>query len=229
MKKHKKIGGAFISVVLLFVLCVSTVAAKDLEYLDQMNILSENDIYMLVDSIDLEQEYVRAKMGLSDIPVTEEMIDLCQASITDENGNTEYLSTVGTIKKLGCIQRSKKVCDVYTLTVFSSDTKTDSGSAQKNGTTAYGSLTWIDNFGIENELVSVSGGWTPGYGEQLLDRSVTYGADNDSAKSALKYPSSNSFSYNGTSKMVGLLMYANIDVKVNGNSLNLRVVGSIFS
>ena len=195
----------------------------------QAKLLTENEVRVLANSIDIEEQYERAKAGISDLPITQEIADACQAYVTDENGKTESIPVAVTIKKLGQVQRAGQQRNVYTLTAFASDTKTEYNTSQTLETTANVSLTWIDNLGIENELVSVSGGWSPGNNNQLTDRSVRYGADNDDDRSTTRFPSGNSFSYDGTSSMVGFMLYVDSTVYVYGRALRCRVVSSILS
>lgn len=231
MKGMKKVVRGFISVTMLFALSFSTVkveAALSQKDVQGIQLVSEDKIGELTNAIDYEREYIRAKAGVSDLPITKEMLDACEASITDSNGNKENLNIYATVKKLGQVQRSNGLRNIYTVSVFAS-TKTDSGSAQESNTIAYGSVTWIDNFGLGNELVSVAGGWGPGYQDQLAGRAVEYGANtNDPDSRASKSPSENEYSYEGNSKMIGWVMFLDSTVRVNGNILRLRVVGSIF-
>lgn len=194
-----------------------------------LQLVSEDKIGELANAIDYQREYIRARAGVSDIPVTKKVLDACEASITDTNGNKENLTVYATVKKLGQVQRSNSLCNIYTLSVFAS-TKIDSGSEQKYETVAFGSVTWIDNFGLRNELVSVDGGWIPGYKNQLLNRVVSYGANtNNPDSTATEYPSENTYSYPGTSSMQGWVLFLDSTVKVDGASLRLRVVSSILS
>lgn len=102
--------------------------------------------------------------------------------------------------------------------------------AQKYDTIVHGNVTWIDNFGLRNELVSVDGGWIPGYKNKLLNKVVEYGANtNNPDSTAIKTPSENTYSYAGTSSMQGCVMFLDSTVQVDGASLRLRVVGSILS
>ena len=220
MKKYRALY-AICSLVLSF--CMLPIGADAAS----TRVLSEEDVCTLANSINIEQEYERAQAGISDIPVTKEMLSLNEAVLTDENGNEESLPVIGTVRKLGQVQRSNKLYNVYTITAFASSVKTDTDSETLHNTTAFGSITWIDNTGINNELVSVSGGWTTGGTDQLSGRSVEYGADNNDDKSAFYELGDgvNSFSYSGTDKMVGWVMYLDTYVNVNSKKLSFRVTG----
>lgn len=232
MKGMKKVVKGVISVTMLFVLSFSTVKAEaplSQKDVSGLQLVSEDKIGELTNAIDYQREYTRARAGVSDIPVTKEVLDACEASITDSNGNKENLTVYATVKKLGQVQRSNSLSNIYTLSVFA-DTKTDSGTEQKYDTIAHGSVTWIDNFGLRNEMVSVEGGWIPGNNNQLLNRVVYYGANTDNPGStATKTPSENTYSYEGTSSMQGWVIFLDSTVKVDGASLRLRVVSSMLS
>lgn len=232
MKSIKRVISGMISAIILFALSLTMVEAKETFHKEDnpdISLVTEDRIGELTNTIDYEQEYLRANAGLSDIPVTKEMLSLCEASITDSDGNEQILDTYATVKRLGQVQRSNGLGNVYSLTIFSA-TKTDSGTAQKSNTTAYGTVTWIDNLGLENKMVNASGGWNSGYNDQLLNRAVEYGAmTNNNNSSAFRNPSGNQFSYDGNSNMKGLVIFLDSTVNVNGSMLRLRVTGSILT
>lgn len=233
MKSMKRIISGIISATVLFARSLSTVEAKEPLYqeeIPELYTVTEDRIDELTNAIDYEQEYLRAKAGMSDIPITKEIMDSCEASITDINGNKQILETYATVKKLGQVQRSDRLNNVYSLTVFST-TKTDSGTAQRWNTTAYGTVTWIDNWGTTNEMVSAAGGWTPGYGDELTNRVVQYGAMTDKMdiSTAWRHPAENSFYYDGNSNMKGLVIFLDSTIDVNGSNLRLRVTSSILT
>ena len=232
MKYMKRLIKGIISATMLFGVSISTVEAKEplhQKEISELNTVTEDRIDELTNAIDYEQEYLRAKAGLSDLPITKEIMDACEASIINADGNKQILETYATVKKLGQVQRSNGLNNVYSLTVFSA-TKTNSGNAQKWDTTAYGTVTWIDNLGMQNEMVNAAGGWTPGYNDELTDRAVEYGAmTNDENSSAWRYPAGNSFSYDGNSNMKGWVIFLDSTVNVKGSLLRLRVTSSILT
>ncbi len=95
-----------------------------------------------------------------------------------------------TVKKMGKVyDRSISCGDLYTLTA-TSKTKVTSDTTDQDNVHAYLSITWIDNLGVNNELVSVQGGWSTE--RSLYDRTVMFGVDD---YTRTEYPTSNSFSY----------------------------------
>lgn len=156
------------------------------------------------------------------------MLNSVDAYFTNADGTKEKAEVYATVRKLGTVNRSGNVNPVYTLTVVAkSSQKTDTGSAKKRDTTATGSLTWIDNLGGVNELVSVSGGWST-TNHTLTDRKVFFGVNGGTEES--RQPTGNSFSYKPTQTHKGFILhldtYVDIDDSVN---LDLRVVSSFLS
>lgn len=181
-------------------------------------------------SVNYEEEYLRAKNGISDIPITEDILNSFEAVCIDSNNITEELNVYLTVRELGTFTRSKNPGTIYSLSAFASNEKTDSGSEKISITTTYGNLVWIDNFGPGNELVKVSGGWSTTSQDEITGKSVSYGVNDviDPA-SISKNPTEDTFSYNGTSSMVGLVLYLETISRVNGHYLRLRVINSIFT
>lgn len=178
----------------------------------------------LVNSLDYDIEYQRAKDGISDLPISQKTLDSFDATVSDEVGNITKLNVYATVKKLGSITYSEETENVYSLTVFASD-KTDSGSEHYSSTTAYGNLIWTDNYGPDNNLVQVNGGWSTS-GDQISNRIVEYGLN---PYGTVRHPSGNSFTYSGTSDMTGLLLFLETNADVNGNNLRLRILNSPFT
>ncbi len=234
MNGKKRFLSGIVTVTMLFSLVFTSVEAKEstkIERNPELKLVTEDRIDELVDAIDYNQEYLRAKAGVSDIPIDKELLESCTATLTDAEGNANKLNTYVTVKELGQIQRANEYSNIYSMTVFSDTaTKTDSGTAQKYNTMAYGTVTWIDNLGMANELVEVSGGWNPGYKEQLLNRKVRYGANTNSMDTTLSFTTnSNSFHKYANSKMVGWVLFLDTYVEVNGGLLNLYVTSGLFT
>lgn len=112
----------------------------------------------------------------------------------------------------------------------SGEEKREDGSDDIRNSKVYGTLVWIDNLGTNNELVSVSGNWVVGAQDTITDRSVSYGVANAQHQNSLtKYPTKNSFSNKGTSKMVGFVIFLEAYAKINGNTLELRITSKFTS
>lgn len=228
MKKFKKITA--ITLVLVCSITNYAMAAN----VEPKQILSEEEQIMeevseLTETIDYEAEFVRAEHGISDIPITNEMLEGCTATKTGLNGEVEELDVSATIRELGSITSLGEEKKVYAMTAYAEE-KYEDGSDGFRNTRVYGTLVWLDNFGPNNELVSVSGSWVVGAGDTISDRSVSYGISNAQHKNSLtKYPTKNSFSYQGTSKMVGFVIFLEAYAKISGNSLVLRITSSFTS
>lgn len=134
------------------------------------------------ESIDYDAELERAREGISDIPITEEMMESCEATLTNENGTVEEADVYITVRELGNVAKSgEEGGTVYCITAFASSEKTDSGtSATVDHTYAYGSILWIDNLGVKNRLLRVTGGWSTS-GDAIADREVGYGVSQQTA------------------------------------------------
>lgn len=213
--------------VMVLVLCFSnTVYAQSSDSIDMDKTVN---IASLTDGIDYEMEFKRAQSNISDVPITEEMLENCEAAVTDESGKIEEADLWMTVRSLGNVSRlDGETATAYCLTAFAAKAgqKTDSGqSGTVDHTYAYGSLVWIDHLGIGNELVSVSGGWSTSGKDTLKDRYVGYGVSFGSGDTYLeKKPSGNTFSYSSNGKMKALFVCLDTSFTVNGEGLSLRVV-----
>lgn len=92
------------------VLVCSTVNYVTAANIESKQIFSEEELMItealeLAKSIDYEEELVRAEHGVSDIPVTKEMLDGCSATKTGEDGKVEELDINATVRNVGSITR----------------------------------------------------------------------------------------------------------------------------
>ena len=78
----------------------------------QANLLFGNSVYTLDDTVELE----RAEVGISDVPITQKILDNCIATSTDENGKETVLEVKATIRDLGTVTRvlPMKIVVIYT-------------------------------------------------------------------------------------------------------------------
>ena len=90
----------------------------------------------------------------------EEQLESCAfATITDSSGNVEEVLTVEVdIQKHGNARSADGIEYVITYTARAYNNHSDNGS--KDGVTATATITSNDVFGVNNILVSVSGGWS---------------------------------------------------------------------
>lgn len=84
-------------------------------------------------------------------------------------------------------------------------------------------LVWIDHFGMNNELVSISGGWTPN-GHTISNRYVKYTVSDFtglSGHSISARPTSNTYSYKiGTT---GYSFSAEAQATIDGSTTRITV------
>lgn len=124
--------------------------------------------------INLEAEIYNAINGISDVPITDAMLDGAVAAITDDDGNVlQAIDVDMTVKEIPA-SRSSSVT-TYVATYVARANKTDSGTTTKDDVVATATVTWNDILGTTNELISVSGGWTVS-GTTLSSRKVAYGS-----------------------------------------------------
>lgn len=195
---------------------------------DANHSLTEKEVE-LISSINILEEIQRAEAGITDVVISEKIKNEISAHTIKNDGVKENIEVKATIRNLGNVTKNGISGTMYTLTAVARGVeKTDSGSTTRRGTTAYASVTWIDNFGTKNELVRVSGGWDPG-DNTLSDRNVNYGVTTGVIRH--RVPSTNSFIYLGTSAMVGRTLFVSTSVELVGynESLELFVNSSIFS
>ncbi len=134
------------------------------------------------------------------------------AEILDESGNILEVIDVKTNTEVIRQYRSGGAIYATTYTI-----KPSSDSAYLHGVTITQTITWSDNFGPDNGLVTVSGNWATTT-ESIYDRRVGYGAvdvDGNVIDSFTKYPSDNSFSYSPTG-VTGYGFYLNTYAKISG-------------
>lgn len=186
----------------------------------------------MLSSLNIEEEISRAQRGITDIAISEEIKEQIIAYTMNGKGDKEQAEIKATIRNLGSIIKNETTGTMYTLTVVATGVeKTDSDNTSKHNSRAYASVTWIDNLGTQNELVSVSGGWNLGP-NTLTDRNVNYGVTSGSDnKREHRTPSKNSFSYQGTSDMVGFTLFVDTYayIKEYNEALTLIVYSSFIS
>lgn len=157
-----------------------------------------------IEKIDFNQEVHDAKMGVVGENVNNNLLN----SINIESAKDQDISY--SVKNLGqVLENGKASGTLYSLTALSS-IKNTSGTHDEDNVQCYMSVVWIDNFGTNNELQAVNGGWVTE--RSLYDRNVYYGVDDTMIT---KKPSSNSFSYNNIG-VKGFQIHAVSTVKSQG-------------
>ena len=107
--------------IIVGLLCVSSVmplgAASDTEVAQAASECAFRQQCMsLVNTLDDTVELERAEVGISDVPITQEILDNCIATSTDENGKETVLEVKATIRDLGTVTRvlPMKIVVIYT-------------------------------------------------------------------------------------------------------------------
>lgn len=178
--------------------------------------------------INLETEIYNAINGISDVPITDAMLDGAVAAITDDDGNVlQAIDVDMTVKEIP-VSRSSGVT-TYVATYVARANKTDSGTSTKDDVVATATVTWNDILGTTNELISVSGGWTVS-GTTLSSRKVAYGSKtlNGETYTETKTPYSNSFYYS-PDDITGYTLYVDTSAKIKstGHKITLYVESKI--
>lgn len=161
----------------------------------------------LLDAYTLSERIEDAKEGYVDACVSQEILDSITVGMRDtsaystRNSNVDSEPVTYAVKSLGQVSKG----EVYAVTAAQ---KTENDSSTLYGVEAWLTVVWIDHFGTQNELVSVSGGWDPGDVE-LSNRTVEYRIiDGIEYLGAYCEPTTNTFSYPGFDDWFGLTITA---------------------
>lgn len=176
----------------------------------------------------LNTEIYNAVNGVSDVPITDDMLNSAVAIITDSEGNVlQHIDVDMTIKEMPASRLSGVT--TYAVTYVARANKTDSGTTTKDDVVATATVTWNDILGMTNELISVNGGWTVS-GTTLSSRKVAYGSKSFTGETytETKTPYSNSFYYS-PEDITGYTLYVNTSAKIDstGNTILLYVESKI--
>ena len=149
-------------------------------------------------SIDVQSEIYRAENGITDLALSDEQLSAVQAVLIDENGNEQPVDVDVTVRNLGDVRtRSGEGGTMYALTAVAGTDKDKYGEAFKWNCKAYGTVYWIDNFGTNNVMTRVKGGWDVASGVAISDRRAQYGNFRLPNQTVTSYLSSNSFDFSG--------------------------------
>lgn len=218
-----------IALVISFVLSLSfgnslsVIAA----YQPNDNVYYKEAASALVASLDTSKEIEDALAGVISSNVSQDVLDDIMVSSSDDSMDVSY-----TVKYLGNVTNTDNTeGNLYALTAA---TRTKTASSTEDYVDIWITMTWIDNFGTSNEIVSVSGGWAPN-GRTLSNRSVFYGVANITGdfvddKYEMKSPNVNSYYYTPSKSLVGfsLLAYSWADSAGYPYSLYCEVKSSIW-
>lgn len=189
---------------------------------------------ILISSVNITEEINNALNGVIDEAVPDyvlEQIDVGVQVVPKNLLNRSLANTTDdfdvyyTVKNVGDIYDDNTVGTMYSATVYATQ-KNSNGSSTEGGINSYLTLTWIDNLGTSNQLISVYGGFTPN-GKTLSNRQVLWWVDDNLSLEA-RYPSGNSYSYSTSKK--GYTFFANSWVNIANypNAVGAYVKTSIF-
>ena len=188
-----------------------------------------NSVEEIISHYTIEERLNDAHNGVIDAEVDEELLESISICIDfGQKGEYSLLGfTEGTdpytysVRELGeAYENGESVGTVYALTASG---KTISDSTTQNGVYAWISLVWIDHFGVDNELVSISGGWTPN-GHTIANRYVKYTVANfmnSSGHSIGARPTSNTYSYDIGA--TGYSFLAEAEATIDGSTTRITV------
>lgn len=232
MNGDKSMKKRIISMLFAGILCASSIisvsAATETEFTQTVSNIALQQQYMsLINTLDYEVELERAESGISDVPITQEILDNCIATSTDENGNVVNLDVKVTIRDLGTVTRSvsEEGEHLYALTAVASETVHNDDNVTKDGITAYGTLIWIDHLGINNELFGVTGQWLSDMSGYPTGRQVMHGVVG--GNSVTTYPTINAFSHygSGLGTFKGFALFLETHCRTRyGSDVRLRII-----
>lgn len=209
-----------LSFVLIFSMSIPAFAAEN---------TNNNSVGEIVSHYTIEERLSDAYYGVIDAEVDEELLETI--SICIDSGREGEHSLLGfaestdpytySVRELGeAYENGESIGTVYALTASG---KTISDSTTQNGVYAWISLVWIDHFGVDNELVSISGGWTPN-GHTIANRYVKYTVANfmnSSGHSIGARPTSNTYSYDIGA--TGYSFSAEAEATIDGSTTRITV------
>lgn len=204
----KRIVTLFLVFVMVFGCVVPAYAADN-----EPTTIDISEINSLISQYSLSERLRDAKLQVIDSAVSQEVQSSISVSASRSPDSDECDDlTSYSVRNLGLVTEGDKcIGTLYTVTSVLGTQKTTDGSTTEDGVYAWLAVTWIDNFGIDNELLAVDGGWVPN-GRTLTNRLVSYGVN---GSNTYQYPSGNSFSY-GNIGSVGLTISASSYVKSSG-------------
>ena len=214
----------FFALILSVILMISTilsVAAAENSY--------DDSVEAILSQYTIEERLSDAFRGVVDAEVDEELLESISIHVDSNSAETGSLiklveetdtCTYSVRTFVNAYENGESIGTIYALTASG---KTISDSTTQNGVYAWISLVWIDHFGMNNELVSISGGWTPN-GHTISNRYVKYTVSDFtglSGHSISARPTSNTYSYKiGTT---GYSFSAEAQATIDGSTTRITV------
>lgn len=211
----KKVSALMLSLALIFSLSLPVSASEP----------NVNTVDDALSQYTLTARLEDAASGFIDPTISSDVLDSISVSFSTNSLSTRSVSDTDkessyAVKNLGLVSNGTE--NIGTLYALTASEKEISDETTKNGVDAWITLVWIDYLGTDNELVSVSGGWTPN-GKTISDRDVTYGQSSSGSYSSITaHPSSNSYSYDDLG-IRGLRLFAESEASISGASSTITV------
>lgn len=212
---------ALILSVILMISTILSVAAAENSY--------DDSVEAILSQYTIEERLSDAFRGVVDAEVDEELLESISIHVDSNSAETGSLiklveetdTCTYSVRTFGnAYENGESIGTIYALTASG---KTISDSTTQNGVYAWISLVWIDHFGMNNELVSISGGWTPN-GHTISNRYVKYTVSDFtglSGHSISARPTSNTYSYKiGTT---GYSFSAEAQATIDGSTTRITV------
>ena len=210
-----------LALILLFIfICMNALPALATE----INTENFESLYisMLISELDISNEINKAQNGLIDENVPDDVIASIIAGSADESVEVVY-----TVTKLGTLSgntstQSTNNEDRTLYAVTASTVKGTRGDATEDNVECWVTIYWIDNWGMENEIVEVDGGWISN-GRTLSHRQVHYGVVDLKGAfldglSEFHNPTEDEFRYFPSKQLIGLSLRAYTWVESAGYS-----------
>ena len=108
-------------------------------------------------TIDIEEEIYRAKNGITDVDMPSMM------TISSDSDDLQLYTTTRKISTAKPLDNDAQLYATTSVAVMplASEDKLDTDSINYFHVTAYGTVYWRDNLGINNDFLGASGGWDP--------------------------------------------------------------------
>lgn len=170
-------------------------------------VINEMQIYTVdeaIAKIDFAEEIHNAENGLIDENVSEMVLQGIELSGSDDGDITYSVKNLGKV-----VEEGEEKGILYSLTAVS-DVKNTGNTHEEDNVHCYINVVWMDNFGPNNELISVQGGWVTE--RSLYNRTVYYGVDDNTITDT---PTENSYFYDNLG-MIVLQIHAVATVQSSG-------------
>lgn len=201
-------------------------------------ILSAADINALYEEAQANMESGTPRSSINNISVA------CEASrkpaanhsVTTQGAATAQFDTGCAVRELGTIydqSSGAKTGTVYAVAAVATESTYSSDTATEDRITTKLSLIWIDNLGINNELVSTNGLWEYESTKEIRDKQVVFGTYSNLLgfnDCVIRYPADNTmlFDYNAPRTITGYKFASEASLYSIGYGIvSLRVVTAI--